>query len=288
MDTKNYKIGEKCAILGITSNIALFILKLFAGTVGRSQAMIADAFHTGSDALTSLAVLLGFKIAQKPADKHHPFGHGRAESIAAKIVSIVILYAGLRIAYDSAKVLISGNVSEPGTIAFAAVVISIIVKEFTYRQVIRVGIKIKSTSLKADAYHHRSDVLSSVAALIGIVGAKMGNAFMDPLAGIIVAAFIIKTGADTFHAAYDELMDAAPPQTLYDDIKKTTASVQGVDKIKKIMIRKTGLEFFVEIIIGVDALKTVKAGHDVTIKITKALLREFPNIKDVIVHVEPV
>ncbi len=282
-----YKVGFKSAWLGIWSNLLLFIIKIFAGIVGRSQAMIADAFHTASDALTSVAVLVGFRIACRPADKHHPFGHGRAESIAAKIVSLVLILIGLKIAYDSARILIAGDMTEPGGIALVAAVISIVVKEFTYRYVIAASSIIKSTSLRADARHHRSDVLSSVAALIGIAGARLGHPFMDPLAGIIVAGFIIKMGAGAFHEAYDELMDAAPPEELRKQIEHFVMEVEGVDRIKKIMVRKAGIEFFIEIIIGVDGSKTVKEGHQITMKIKKNILSRMSGAKDVIVHVEP-
>ena len=282
-----YKIGEKSAWLGIFSNILLFAMKLFAGIFGRSQAIIADAFHTASDALTSIGVLIGFKIARKPADEHHPFGHGRAESIVAKIVSLVLILVGLRIAYDSARILITGDMAEPGGIAFIAAIISIVVKEITYRRVMSAGNKINSVSLKADARHHRSDVLSSVAALIGITGAKLGKTFMDPLAGIIVAGFIIKMGAATFHMAYDELMDAAPPRELKDEIEKTIRGVGEVEEVKKIMVRKTGIELFIEVTIGVDGGKTVKEGHLVTVKIKREIFKTMPNVRDVIVHVEP-
>jgi cation diffusion facilitator family transporter len=283
-----YKVGQKSAWLGIVSNLLLFVLKLFAGVVGRSQAMVADAFHTASDALTSMAVLVGFKIAEKPADEHHPLGHGRAESIAAKIVSLVLIIVGVRIAYGSARMLLHGDMTEPGSIALLAAIFSIIVKEFTYRRVLAAGIKINSTSLKADAYHHRSDVLSSIAALAGIIGAMLGKTFLDPLAGVIVGGFIIKMGAENFHAAYDELMDAAPPAEFKKKIEVAITGVDGVKEVKKIMVRKTGIEFFIEAIIGVDGKKTVEEGHLVTVKIKRDIFKVIPNVKDVIVHVEPV
>jgi cation diffusion facilitator family transporter len=283
-----YKVGQKSAWLGILSNILLFAIKLFAGVVGRSQAMVADAFHTASDALTSIGVLIGFKIAEKPADEHHPLGHGRAESIAAKIVSLVLIIVGVRVAYGSARMLLHGEMTEPGIIALVVAILSIAVKEFTYRRVMAAGIKINSTSLKADAYHHRSDVLSSVAALIGIAGAMLGKTFLDPLAGVLVGGFIIKMGAENFHAAYDELMDAAPPVELKRKIEKAVTGVDGVKELKKIMVRKTGIEFFIEAIIGVDGSETVEEGHLVTVKIKRDVFKAIPNVKDVIVHVEPV
>jgi len=282
-----YEVGQRGAWLGIWTNVALFAVKFLAGIFGRSQAMIADAFHTASDALTSIGVLVGFRIAKKPPDEHHPFGHGRAESIAAKIVSLVLIAVGLSIAVHSAHVLVAREMTEPGSIALIVAIISIIVKEITYRKVSLMGKRIGSTSLKADAMHHRSDALSSVAALIGISAAKMGHTFMDPLAGIIVAGFIIKMGAEVFHMAYDELMDAAPPKELRDEIKNTIAGVEGVEEVKAIMARKMGIEFFIECTIGVDGTKTVKEGHLVTMKVRRDVFRAIPNVHDIIVHVEP-
>ncbi len=284
---KGYKEGEKGAWLGILTNILLFAIKFAAGVLGRSQAMVADAFHTASDAFTSIGVLIGFKIAQRPPDKHHPLGHGRAESIVAKIVSLILILVGLEVAYHSARVLIAGKMTEPGNIALVVVIISIIVKEMTYRRVIAVSSRIKSLSLKTDAYHHRSDVLSSVAALVGIVGAKFGHTFMDPLAGIVVGAFIIKIGAEAFHAAYDELMDAAPSEEFKGKVRGIVAGVEGVKEVKDIMARKTGIEYFLEVIIGVDATKTVEEGHTVTMKIKRDMFKAMPDVRDVIVHVEP-
>ena len=283
-----YKLGEKAARLGIVSNILLFAFKLFAGIFGASQAMIADAFHTAGDALTSVGVFVGFKIARKPPDRHHPFGHGRAESIVAKMMSLILILVGLGIACNAARILISGHMTEPGGIALIAAVISIIVKEITYRRVIAVGRKINSVSLKTDAYHHRSDVLSSVAALIGIAGARLGKPFMDPLAGIIVAGFIIKIGVEAFHEAYDELMDAAPPEKTMREIEETAKGVPGVSEVKKVMVRKTGIELFVEITIGVDGAKTVEEGHLITMRVRRALFRGMSNVRDAMVHVEPV
>ena len=286
--SSSYAQGEKGAWLGIISNFFLFVIKLFAGIFGRSQAMIADAFHTASDFLTSFVVLVGFRIAAKPADSHHPFGHGRAESIAAKIVSIVLIFVALKIAFDSAKILVSGTIYTPGWIALAAACFSILVKEVAYRRVIVLSRKINSSSLRADAYHHRSDVFSSVAAFIGITGARMGFPLMDPLAGILVSAFILKSGIESFHVAYDELMDAAPPESLRKGIETAALTCRDVKVVKKVMVRKYGIDLYVEIIIGVDGGKTVEQGHLVTDMVTAAVEKAFDNVKDVIVHVEPV
>jgi len=282
-----YKEGEKAAWLGIGSNAVLFIIKIAAGIAGRSQAMIADALHTASDALTSIVVVIGFKVGQKPADEHHPFGHGKAESIAAKIVSIVLILLSVKVVSDSVKVLISDEINVPGAITLFVAGFSIIVKEITYRRVIRVGTRIESSSLMADAFHHKSDVFSSIAVLAGIFAARMGMRFMDPVAGIFVAVFIFKMGLDSFHLAYDELMDAAPPEKIRSRIEEVVCGCEGVAEVRKVMARKSGIEYFMEITIGVDKDKTVEEGHIITMRVRRDLFRDMPNVRDAIVHVEP-
>ncbi len=249
--------------------------------------MVADAFHTISDAFTSIGVLLGFKLAKQPPDEHHPFGHGRAESIMAKLVSVALIVVGVAVAFRSAGVLIAGGNTKPGNVALLAALVSIVAKEIVYRKVIKTAQEIDSASLEADARHHRSDVLSSIAALIGIAGAKMGMFYMDPMAGIIVSGFIVKAGVDAFHKAYDELMDAAPPEKVKNEIISAVISVDGVREVKKVMARKTGIEMFLEITIGVDGTKTVRDGHTITIKVKRAIINSIPNVKGVVIHVEP-
>jgi cation diffusion facilitator family transporter len=260
---------------------------MIAGIFGRSQALVADAFHTASDILTSVGVLFGFKLAKQPADEHHPFGHGRAESIIAKLMSVLLIAVGVGVALRSSAALVSLNTDKPGNLALAAAMVSILVKEVMYRKVVKTARDIGSSSLEADAWHHRSDALSSVAALIGIAGAKMGFYYLDPAAGIIVAGLIVKVGVDTFHKAYDELMDAAPPDKVKKDIAEAVISVEGVSEVRGIMARKSGIEMFLEITIGVDGKKSVKEGHTITVRVKRAVINSVQNVKGIIVHVEP-
>ena len=283
----NYLAAEKGAFLGIWVNILLFVLKILAGFLGRSQAMVADAFHTASDAFTSIGVLLGFKLAKQPPDEHHPFGHGRAESIIAKLMAMVLIGVGVGVAFRSVGTLISSNTDKPGNIALFAALVSMAAKEILYRKTIKTAKAVQSTSLEADAWHHRSDALSSIAALIGIAGAKTGRYYMDPMAGIIVAGFIVKSGVDAFHKAYDELMDAAPSDNVKNQIVSAAISVDGVIEVKKVMARKTGMEMFLEIIIGIDGTMTVKEGHTITIRVKRAVINSVQNVRGVTVHVEP-
>ena len=282
-----YKIGEKGAMLGIVINTGLAVFKFFAGVVGNSNAMIADALHTVSDFLTSIVVFVGFKIAQKPPDDEHPYGHGRAESIAAKIVSIVLIAFGVKVLLTSMHVLRSHHVPVPGMIALIAAIVSIIVKFVLYLYVRMLGTKIKSASLIADAHHHQSDALSSIAALIGVGFARLGYEFMDPLAGIVVAAMVIKVGISSFHAAYDELMDAAPSKELKKDIETAVFDTCEVKAIKELNVRKLGLDLQIDLTIDVDKDITVEQAHIVTMKVKRNIRKHVPQAKGILIHVEP-
>jgi len=282
-----YKMGEKGAMLGIIINLALASFKFAAGIIGRSNALIADALHTTSDLLTSAVVFVGFKIAQVPPDKHHPYGHARAESIAAKIVSIVLIALGVKVLLQSFGVFHRHDFYKPGLIALVAAFVSIIVKYVFYIYVKKIGKKIESSSLIADAYHHKSDAISSIAALVGIAGARMGFEFMDPLAGIIVAGFVIKVGIDNFHTAYDELMDAAPPDELIERIKKATIATEGVKAIKKMNARKLGIDLHIDMTIDVDRFITVEEAHLITVKAKRNIIKNVPNAAEILIHVEP-
>jgi len=282
-----YKIGERGTIVAILVNIFLFVFKAFAGIVGRSHAMMADALHTISDLLTSFAVLIGFKIAQKPPDLHHPYGHGRAESIASKVVSLVLIALGIKVAIDSFRAMFFDALVTPHQIALWAAVGSIVIKEALYRYSFWLGEKISSTSLKADAWHHRSDALSSIAALIGIGGARLGYPILDPLAGVIVSVLVIKAGVKAFHTAYDELMDAAPPEELLSKIKALTFQVKGVKAIKDIKARKLGLEMLIDMTIDLDKKLSVEDSHLITDRIKRNILENIQGAKDILIHVEP-
>ncbi len=282
-----YALGEKGAWLGIVSNVALFGFKMAAGVAGRSQAMVADALHTAGDVLTSVAVLFGFKLAKQPPDEHHPFGHGRAESIMAKLASVALIAMGIGVALRSVRLIVLSEASVPGSIALFAALVSIAVKSVVYRKVIRTARKVRSSSLETDAYHHRSDVLSSVAAVFGIAGARMGWPYLDPMAGIIVAGFIVKAGAEAFHRAYDELMDAALSVETRADIISAALVVEGVREVTSVMSRKAGIEMFLEIIIKVDGAKTVAEGHEITVRVERSIKGSIEGVSGVVVHAEP-
>lgn len=284
---EDYNLGRHGAKVGIGVNFVLFLFKITAGIWGRSHAMVADALHTITDSITSIGVFIGFKIAQKPADSEHPYGHGRAESIAAKIVSLILILGGLKVAFDSMRVIVLHNLTTPHAIALWAAVISIIIKEALFRYTFRLGKKIQSNSLKADAWHHRTDAFSSIAALIGISGARLGYPILDPLAGFVVSIFVMKAGVRLFHTAYEELMDAALPMNMLNKIKDLSNQIEGIKNIKDIKGRKMGIDIFVDMTIEVDRHMTVEEAHLITAKVRRNVLKNLQGAKDIFIHVEP-
>ncbi len=282
-----YHEGKRGAAVGIITNIGLFFFKAFAGIFGRSHAMMADALHTASDLLTSVIVFVGFKIAAIPPDPHHPYGHGKAESIATKLVALFLIGLGLKVGYNAVRSMCLGNYIRPHQIALWAAISSILVKEALFRYVYRLGKRIDSSSLVADARHHRSDVYSSIAALVGIGAARLGWPILDPIAGVVVSAMVIKLGCATFHSAYDELMDAVVGKDVMDKIKKAALQVEGVKALAGYRARKMGIDVLVDVNIMVNSTKTVASGHAIAEEVRTKILSKVPGAKEVLVHVEP-
>lgn len=292
-DDSRYRKGAFAAWLGIVINLILTVLKGVVGFLGGSAALVADAFHSGSDILASTVVLVGLKVSRKPPDKGHPYGHGRAESIAAKIVAIIIIMAGFNIAYSSLRCLMEGAGSAPPVTALLVAVLSIFTKEGLFRYVLRLGKGISSPALIANAWEHRNDAISSVAAFVGIGGAILGGRFripflyyLDPIAGLAVSVLIIKMGYNIARDAARELMDSC----LEDDealrIQERALEVEGVKEINDLRARITGHQIFIDLQIAVDESITVKEGHDVAFRVKRELLED-PCIADVLVHVNP-
>ena len=285
-----YHQGKTAAVVSIVGNIFLSLVKFAAGIIGNSSAMIADAVHSASDVATSVAVYIGMKIAAKPADKDHPWGHGKAEAIAAKVVAIVLILVGLEIGYEAVINIKEANFSEVKPIALWAAVISIVLKELNYQYAWRLGKKLDSVSLKADAWHHRSDAISSVAAFIGIAFTIYGGAkwhFMDHLAALVVAVMITYVGAKFFREAAADLMDHNIPEAALKEIRDNLRKTAGVLGVELLSARKSGLGILVDVHIEVDPYITVEQGHDIARAARKDLKKVMPRIQDVLVHIEP-
>ena len=282
-----YENAEKGSFISAVVNGALFLFKIYAGIAGRSNAMIADALDTLGDTMTSAGMLVGFKIAKRPPDSEHPYGHGKAESIIAKLLSIFLIVLGLKVAYNSIHVMIFHKIYIPGRIALMAAIVSIAVKLGLFQYTYILGRKISSTAMTVYSWNIASDVFSSLAALIGIAGARLGAPLMDPIAAFILSIFVTRTGFKGFHRAYDELMDGAPAKAVIDGIKKITLMNKDVKAVKDVKARKMGLDLMIDLTICVDKDISVEDSHLVTDRIRNSILSRIPTAKDVFIHVEP-
>jgi cation diffusion facilitator family transporter len=282
-----YKNAETGSIVSIAVNGALFVFKMFAGIVGTSNAMIADALDTLGDVMTSGGMLIGYKIAKRPPDEEHPYGHGKAESIIAKLLAIFLIALGVKVAFNSVSVLLSHKTYVPGRIALIAAIVSIVVKFGLFQYTNHLGKKISSTAMTVYSWNIAVDIFSSTAALIGIAGARMGFPVLDPIAAFVLSLFVIRTGFEGFHRAYDELMDGAPPKAVIDGIKKIARRNKDVKNIKDVKVRKMGLELIIDMTIDVEKNISVEKGHQVTEAVRSEILAKILTAKEVFIHVEP-
>lgn len=278
---------KKVSLVSIMGNVVLTILKGSIGYLSGSTALIADAFNSASDLLGNAVLLQGLRIAHKPPDESHPYGHHRAENITSKLLAIILCFTALGIGYEALQLLISGSISPPKSVAIYAAIISIIMKEGMYQYSVRIGRKIKSSAVIADAWNHRSDVLASSATLIGIAGAIYGFPFMDPVAGIIVSLLIFKTGITIYIEAINSLMDKAPEKAVLDDIRAAALKASGVKSVKDVKVRQYGSKLFVDMKICVNPKITVEEGHGAAARAKENIIKKNSDVADVLIHVNP-
>ncbi|MFB0527175.1 MAG: cation-efflux pump [bacterium] len=272
---------------GILVNFFLTIFKIFAGILGRSQAMLADGFHSLSDIFASVLTLTSVKISQKPVDKDHPYGHGKAESIAALSISFILFGMVIVLIYRALNAIFLKIVIVPGLLPLWAALISISVKELMFRHAHYIGKKFDNLAISALARDHRADAISSVAALVGIAGARLGYVFLDPLAGLVVALFIFKIGIDIFRPSLRELMDTSLPEDFIDEIKKHTLSIEGVRKIDDVKTRRIGWRNSIDLSVQIDADLSIEEGHRTSDKIEELLHQKLKNIGNIMIHINP-
>lgn len=278
---------KTCIQIGILTNVFLTIFKFFAGIMGLSKAMVADALHSLSDILTSAVAYVGICIAARPADEDHPYGHGNAETIAASAVSLIILIIGVSTGILATLAIIHRQFRTPLSIALFAAVISILVKEGLFRYTIKVGQISNNPAVIADAWHHRSDAYSSVAALIGIAGAKISFLYLDPVAGLAVSVLIVNIAFRLIRSNIGIIMDERPQVVFINNIKAVAREVEGVKKIDKIKVHRRGSNFTIDLEIAVDRSISVDEGHRIATNVRNRLLKRKQNIHDVMVHVNP-
>jgi len=287
-----FKQAEFAAMVGVVGNIILAIIKWVVGSISGSRALIADAVHSASDVAGSFAVYVGVRAAKQPPDRDHPYGHGKAESIAAIIVAVLLFLVGLEIGKSSFESFFT-PIEAPKIMAIYAVVLSIVVKELMFRYKYNLGKRIKSDAVIVNAYEHRSDVYSSIAALIGIgaaiIGEKIGISWLvyaDPVAGLIVSLMVLriawKLGSESIHSTLDHVLHEE--DTI--ELREAVLTVPEVKKINELHAREHGHYVIVDLKISVDPYMTVEEGHKVGKKVKEELLK-VENVHDVFVHINP-
>ena len=285
------KESKKGAWIGIIGNTGLALMKIITGLITGSMAILADGIDTSTDIFTSVVILISAHFSAKPPDKTHPYGHERAETLASKIISFVIFYAGLSLLEESIMRLIKGTPSLSLNLpAFLVVATSIAVKYYLYIYKCRLGKKLKNLALISDAKNMRNDVLISSNVMLGLIVAKFtGLWFLDSALAILISLFIIKTAFEIFMEAGYELMDGLPKEKLgiYEDIFSAVSKVEGVYNPHRLRVRKVGPKLFVEMDVEVDGNMCVNKAHELTLKIKEALMEKRGDIADITIHVEP-
>lgn len=288
-DKNGVKRGLKTTLIGIITSFFLAAIKIFTGIVGNSYALIADGIESLTDIFTSSIVLTGLYFASKPADEDHPYGHGKAEPFAGIAVSFGIFIAAMVIVVQSIYEIITPH-HAPAPFTLIVLILVIITKEALFRFVIKVGTSVNSIAVKSDAWHHRSDAITSAAAFIGISIALLGGEgyeSADDFAALFASVIIIINAYRIFKPALFELLDTAPPTQVVQKVRGVAGKVENVMSIDKCFVRKMGFDYFVDIHVLVDANLPVHKGHEIAHKVKDELMKEYSNISDVLVHIEP-
>jgi cation diffusion facilitator family transporter len=289
VSTSNLQSGARIALLGMAINAVLATVKITAGLLGNSYALIADGIESALDIGGSAIIWGGLKFAARPPDATHPYGHGKAEPVAAAVVACGVLAAAVLLAVQSVREIFIPH-DAPAPFTLAVLVVVVVVKELLYRSVIRLGRDVESTAVQTDAWHHRSDALTSIAAFLGISIALLGGEgweSADGIAALFACALIAFNGLRLLAPALHEIMDTAPRGEMSDAIRVAAAGVPGVLEVEKCLVRKMGLHFYVDLHVGVDESISVRDGHDIAHEVKNAIQVMDPRIADALVHVEP-
>lgn len=275
--------------IGLGINLFLAAVKFAGGILGSSQAVVADAIHSLSDMATDIAVLLGVGFWTAPADEEHPYGHWRIESLVTVVIGLTLVLVALGIAYKAMSTIREVHIRQPGWIAIIGVLFSILLKEILYRRTLCIGRQLKSSALTANAWHHRSDAISSIPALIAVAAAAFNPdwAFVDHVGAIVVAVIILKVSWDIIAPAFSVLTDAGAPRREREAIRSLAAGVDGVMRIHALRTRRQGAGFYVDLHVQVDADISVRKGHEICGIVKHNLIESGPDILDVVIHLEP-
>jgi cation diffusion facilitator family transporter len=284
-----WQTGARLVLFGLIVNVLLAAAKILAGVIGHAYVLIADGIESALDVGGSIVIWGGLTVAARPPDQTHPYGHGKAEPIAAVIVAVGVLVAAVVLAIESVReIFLPHHAPAPWTLA--VLVVTVIIKETLYRYTIRFGQKVESTAVKTDAWHHRMDAMTSIAAFIGISVALIGGEkwqSADDWAALVACALIAANGIRLARPAFYEIMDTAPGGKIVRSIHAVASSVPGVVEVEKCRARKMGLDYYVDLHVGVDGNISVHEGHEIAHQVKSAIQESDSRIADVLVHIEP-
>ena len=279
----------RVSVLTLIINAVLTVFKLAAGVLSGSSAMVSDAVHSASDVFSTVIVMVGVAASRKKSDREHPYGHDRMENVASILLSVMLLVTGVMIGWRAVSGIVSGEgtKSAPGISALVAAIVSIAVKEWMFHYTKAVAVREKYSSLLADAWHHRSDALSSVGSLLGVGMARLGFPVFDPLAGLVICVFIVKAAVDIFREACDGLLDRAASCEIEDAIRDAACDVTGVLGVDSLTTRRFGSGYYVDIEIAAPGDMPLHEAHDIAEAVHDRIESAFSDIKHCMVHVNP-
>ena len=286
------KVANQVSFVTIVVNILLAFMKLLAGVFAHSNAMISDSIHSASDVFSTMIVVIGIKLSSKQPDKEHPYGHERMECVSSIILSGLLLATGIGIGMNGIENIIKStsgtSIAIPGTLALIAAVVSIVVKEWMFWYTRSAAKKINSGALMADAWHHRSDAMSSVGAFIGILGARLGFPILDPIASVAICVLIVKASVDIFRDAIDKMVDHSCDEATEESMREVIMGVKGVKGIDLLQTRLFGSKMYVDIEISADGTIPLDEAHDIAENVHHSIEKNFKDVKHCMVHVNPV
>lgn len=287
---QEHNLAYKVSAVSIAVNLILSFGKLLAGILASSGAMISDAVHSASDVFSTIIVIVGVAMSRKKSDSNHQYGHERMECMASLLLAAVLALTGAGIGINGIKKIVDGNydtLAVPGMLALIAAIVSIAVKEWMYWYTRAAAKRINSGALMADAWHHRSDALSSVGAFAGIFGARMGYPVLDAVASVVICLFIGKAAFDIFRDAMDKMVDKSCPDELVGQMREVVQREKGVIRIDDMKTRLFGDRIYVDVEFSADGRKSLEESHDIAERVHAAIEREFPTVKHCMVHVNP-
>ncbi|MGN1276553.1 MAG: cation diffusion facilitator family transporter [Floccifex sp.] len=290
MENEFQKTANKVSFVSIIANVVLSVIKLFAGIIAHSNAMISDAIHSASDVFSTIVVIIGVHLASRQPDKEHPYGHERMECVAAIVLATILFLTGCAIGLQALQTILSGDYSGiqiPGRLALVAAILSIAIKEAMHWYTRHYALKIDSSALMADAWHHRSDAFSSIGALIGIAGARMGYPVMDSIASLVIFFFIVKAAWDIFKDAIDKMVDHACDEQMETQIRECVMKHDEVKGIDLLQTRLFGNRIYVDLEICVDGSYSLKEAHEIAEQVHNNVEAQFSKVKHIMVHVNP-